>query len=82
MAESIPSVSLGQWIALHGGVRAHIFSINPDQSLEVGYLQSGAKAIRETVVWDGSGWRFKYQGACGSYLRGAEAAIVERGPYG
>lgn len=82
MSAPIPPVSPGQWITIQERVKGHIFSINPDQSLEVGYLQNGAKAIQETVIWNGSGWQFKYQGVCGSYLRGMEAAIVERGPHG
>jgi hypothetical protein len=61
-------------------VDGYVFSVNVDGSLEVGYFQNGQRAIKETVIWNGTEWEFKHQGPNGTYLRGADEAIVKRGP--
>lgn len=82
MSSSAPSVRQGQWIRVGSSVDGYVFGVNSDSSLEVGYYQNHIKAIKETVVWNGTSWEFKYQGPNGSYLRGADEAIVKRGPRG
>jgi hypothetical protein len=82
MSSIVPSVASGQWIRIGASVDGYVFSVNSDGSLEVGYYQNRIKAIKETVVWSGTTWEFKYQGPEGSYLRGVEEALVKRGPRG
>jgi hypothetical protein len=82
MASSAPAVTPGQWIRVGKSVDGYVFSVDPDGSLEVGYYQNHTKAIKETVVWNGREWEFKYHGPNGTYLRGDEEAIVKRGPRG
>ena len=82
MTQPAPSVSAGTWIRVGQSVDGYVFSLNNDGSLEVGYFQNRLKAIRETVIWTGDHWEFKYQGPNGSYLRGHEESIVKRGPRG
>lgn len=77
-----PEVSERQWIYMSSGTPGYVFQVNGDGSLEVGYYQQRLKAIKETVVWRGSGWEFKESGPCGSYLRGEDEALVKRGPHG
>lgn len=77
-----PQVLPGSWIRIGKSVDGYVFSISTDGSLEVGYYQNKLKALKETVVWNGEAWEFKYPGQNGSYLRGADEAIVMRGPYG
>ena len=82
MSSNAPSVTPGQWIIVGKTVDGYVFSVSQDGSLEVGYLQNRIKAIKEPVVWSGTGWEFKFSGPNGSYLRGAQEAIVKRGPRG
>jgi hypothetical protein len=82
MPSNAPTVVPGQWIKVGQSVDGYVFNVNPSGTLQVGYNQHGIKAIKEPVVWNGTGWEFKYPGPNGSYLRGAEEAIVKRGPRG
>lgn len=82
MSSSPPTVAVGQWITIGDSTPGHVFQINSDGSLEVGYYQNRLKAIKETVVWKETRWGFKFQGPNGSYLRGAEEELVKRGPRG
>ena len=82
MSSSVPPVTSGQWIRVGSSVDGYVFSVNADGSLEVGYYQNRIKAIKETVVWSGTQWEFKYPGPNGLYLRGADEALVKRGPRG
>lgn len=82
MSLNTPSVAPGQWIRVGSSVDGYIFSVNGDGSLQVGYYQNRIKAIKETVIWSGTAWEFKHEGPNGSYLRGAEEALVKRGPRG
>lgn len=82
MSSNAPTVVPGKWIVVGKTVDGYVFSVSPDGSLEVGYYQNRSKAIKETVVWSGTGWEFKFSGPNGSYLRGDEEAIVKRGPRG
>lgn len=82
MTSNTPQVTKGQWIRVNDSVDGYIFNVNGDGSLAVGYYQNRHKAIKETVVWNGEKWVFKYEGPNGSYLRGEEEAIVKRGPRG
>ena len=82
MPQSSPLVAAGTWIRVGRAVDGYVFSVNSDGSLEVGYFQNQLKAIKETVVWNGTHWEFKHAGPNGSYLRGAEEALVKRGPPG
>ena len=78
-----PEVRKGQWIIIGTGeIDGYVIDIHRDGSLGVGYYQNQSKAIKEDVVWNGTHWKFKYEGPNGSYLRGQEEAIVKRGPYG
>ncbi len=77
-----PQVSTGQWIRIEDSIDGYVFHVNGDGSLEIGYFQNRLKAIKEPVVWNETKWVFKYSGPNGSYLRGAEQALVERGPRG
>ena len=77
-----PTVYKDQWIRIGENVDGYVLSNSSDGSLEVGYYQNNLKPIKETVVWNGRAWEFKYSGPNGSYLRGAEAAIVKKGPRG
>lgn len=76
-----PIVVVGQWITIGRSTPGYVFQINGDGSLEVGYYQNRLKAIKETVVWKEESWGFKFQGPNGSYLRGADEALVKRGPF-
>jgi hypothetical protein len=78
----MPQAASGTWIHIGRSIDGYVFSTNPDGSLEVGYYQNRLKAIKETVVWSGESWEFKYSGPNGFYLRGSEEAIVKRGPHG
>lgn len=80
----VPTVKLHEWIRIgtSGRTDGLVLDIHTDGSLGIGYYQNRLKAIKDTVVWDGECWRFKYDGPSGSYLRGAEEAMVKRGPYG
>jgi hypothetical protein len=82
MSSNTPSVKPGQWIRIGSSIDGYVFSVDIDGELEVGYYQNRLKAIKETVVWDGTQWEFKHKGPNGSYLRGTEEAIVKRGPHG
>ena len=82
MSSHPPAVVAGQWITIGRSTPGYVFKVNSDGSLEVGYYQNRLKAIKETVVWDENTWVFKHQGPNGSYLRGAEEALVKRGPFG
>lgn len=82
MPSQPPAVSVGQWITIGSSIPGHVFQVNGDGSLEVGYYQNRLKAIKETVVWKEGSWAFKFQGPNGSYLRGADEALVKRGPRG
>ena len=78
-----PEVRKGQWIIIGTeNLNGYVIDIHSDGSLGVGYYQNKTKAIKEDVVWNGSHWKFKYEGPNGSYLRGQEEAIVKRGPHG
>lgn len=76
----MPNVLMREWIKV-GSVDAVILRIGIN-TLQVGYYQNRSKAIGESVVWDGSGWKFEYEGPNGSYLRGEDEALVKRGPGG
>ena len=76
-----PSVQINQWVQVGpSGIDAVVLDIYTDGSLAVGYYQNRLKAIKEDVVWNGAQWQFKHSGPSGSYLGGAEAAMVKRGP--
>ena len=51
-----------------------------NDELEVGYYQNNIKAIKENAIWDGTFWKFKYDGPNGSYLHGSDETIVKTGP--
>jgi hypothetical protein len=76
---SIPSVQVGDWIRV-GSSDALVLRVYGSGSIYVGYFQNRAKAIGEDVIWDGSAWKFKYEGPNGTYLSGADEAAVKRGP--
>jgi hypothetical protein len=82
MSSNTPSVKPSQWIRIGSSIDGYVFSVDTDGELEVGYYQNRLKAIKVTVVWDGTQWKFKYKDPNGSYLCGAEEAIVKRGPHG
>jgi hypothetical protein len=82
MSSPSPNVIPGQWIRVGDSIDGYVFHVNGDGSLEVGYYQNRIKAIKETVVWNGAKWAFKYSGPNGSYLRGSDEALVKRGPRG
>jgi len=77
-----PAVQINQWIRLgpSPGVDGVVLEIQSDGSLGVGYYQNRTKAVKEDVIWAGSEWQFKHSGPSGSYLHGAEEAMVKRGP--
>lgn len=80
-----PKVKEGDWIIISPdetgvGIDGYVFSVQKDGILSVGYYQNKIKAIKEDVVWDGNNWKFKYTGPNGTYLSGADEAIVKRGP--
>ncbi len=79
----IPAVKLHQWIRLgySPSIHAIVLEIHSDGSLAVGYYQNQSKAIKEDAIWDGSKWQFKHHGPNGSYLHGAEEAMVKQGPF-
>ncbi len=73
-------IKIGQSIGLTGPIDGYVIDIYSDGTLGVGYYQNDMKAIKEEVIWNGEYWEFKCSGPNGSYLRGAEEAIVKRGP--
>jgi hypothetical protein len=79
MSSNTPLVAPGQWIHIGSSIDGYVFSINGDGSLQVGYYQNKLKAIKETVVWNGTVWDFKFQGPNGSYLHGTEEALLNAG---
>lgn len=78
---SPPRIEHGQWIkiGIHG-LDGVVLDIRRDGSLSVGYYQNRLKAIKEDVIWDGDRWMFATSGPSGSYLHGADEALVKRGP--
>jgi hypothetical protein len=80
MDMEMPSVSVREWIKV-GNVDAVVLQVGPSR-LQVGYYQNRSKAIGESAVWDGEGWKFEHDGPNGSYLRGEEESLVKRGPRG
>jgi hypothetical protein len=80
---NIPAVQINQWIRVGSspGVDGVVLEIQNDGSLGVGYYQNRSKAVKEDVIWAASEWQFKHSGPSGSYLRGAEEAMVKRGPF-
>ncbi|MEZ0208675.1 MAG: hypothetical protein ACAH17_00660 [Candidatus Paceibacterota bacterium] len=77
----VPTVKEGEWIVIgSGNLKGYVFNKNSDGSLAVGYYQNHTKAIKEDVIWNGTHWKFKYDGPNGSYLSGHEEAIVKQGP--
>lgn len=78
-----PQVRVHQWIRIGtSGTSGLVLHVSSDGSIAVGYYQNGAKAIKEDVVWKHDRWEFATSGPSGSYLRGAEEAMVKRGPSG
>jgi len=80
-----PNVTERTWIKIkseenENGIDGYVFKVYSNGNLSVGYHQNNTKAIKEDVIWEGSFWKFKYEGPNGSYLRGADEAIVKRGP--
>lgn len=78
MTAERPDVKVGQWITV-GILDALVMAVNSD-SIAVGYLQNGAKAVKEDVIWDGKQWKFKTSQPDASYLYGPTEAAVKRGP--
>ena len=74
-----PKISTGQWITVSNSINAYVFTVVSDKELSIGYLQNGSKAIKESVVFIDGEWGFKISGPNGSYLRGHEAALIQRG---
>jgi len=75
------NISKGQWITVgENNIDAYVFQVISNTEILAGYYQNRIKAIKEEIVWDGSKWRFKNSGPSGSYLRGADEALVKRGP--
>jgi hypothetical protein len=76
-----PQVQKGEWIRVgSSGLDSLVLDIHEDGSLGVGYCQNQLKAIKEDVIWDGANWQFANSRPNGSYLHGAEEAMVKRGP--
>lgn len=79
-------VKRGEWIIVKSdkaseGVHGYVLAVFPTGTLSVGYYQNNSKVIQEDVVWSDGFWKFKYDGLNGSYLKGAEAELIKRGPY-
>lgn len=79
-----PNVKKGDWIIIgpsdsFSPINGYVIDVFED-SLGVGYYQNELKAIKDDVIWNGTHWEFKYNGPCGSYLRGQEESIVKHGP--
>jgi hypothetical protein len=62
------------------GIDGLVLDVHSEGSLGVGHYQNQLKAVKEDVTWDGSNWQFANSGPSASYLRGAEEALVKRGP--
>lgn len=77
----IPLVKEKTWIKLESGIDAYVLKITSENKLSIGYYQNNLKAIREDVVWKNNQWEFENSGPSGSYLRGAEEAVVKGGPH-
>tara|TARA_Y100000588_G_C14147072_1_gene878834 strand:+ start:115 stop:351 length:237 start_codon:yes stop_codon:yes gene_type:complete len=74
-------VKVGDWISVgESMIPAYVFRVISDIEVYAGYYQNDLKAIGEDFTFDGCFWRFKNSGPSGTYLRGAEAAVVKRGP--
>ncbi|MGJ8690494.1 MAG: hypothetical protein ACSHXZ_13355 [Gammaproteobacteria bacterium] len=74
-------ITKGQWIKVgESNIDAYIFQVLSYTEILAGYYQNRTKAIKEEFVWDGSRWSFKNSSPSGSYLRGADEALVKRGP--
>lgn len=75
------SVNKGQWITVgENNIDAYVFQVISNTEILAGYYQNRTRAIKEEFVWDGARWNFKNSGPSGSYLRGADEALVKRGP--
>lgn len=77
----IPLVKEKTWIRLASGIDAYVFNVISETKLSIGYYQNNLKAVKENVLWKNNQWEFETTGPSGSYLRGADEAIVKRGPH-
>lgn len=77
----IPLVKENTWIRLASGIDAYVFNVISETKLSIGYYQNNLKAVKENVLWKNNQWEFETSGPSGSYLRGADEAIVKRGPH-
>jgi len=79
--QMIESINKGQWVKVgENNIDAYVFNVISDTEISAGYYQNRLKAIKEEFVWDGKRWNFKNSGPSGSYLSGADEALVKRGP--
>lgn len=75
-------VKVGDWISVGPNrINAYVFHVWSPTEVAAGYHQNNFKAIKDDFIWDGEQWKFKYDTPCGSYLRGADEAIVKNGPF-
>jgi hypothetical protein len=80
-----PKVVEHTWIKIYAGehqpgIDAYVLRVGSD-GLAIGYHQDGGKAVRDDVVWNGSGWQFQYSEPSSSYLHGQDEMIVKKGPH-
>lgn len=74
-------IKIGQWITVgESNIDAYVFQVISKTEILAGYYQNRTRAIKEEFVWNGSVWNFKNSGPSGSYLHGADEALVKRGP--
>ena len=76
----IPLVKEKTWIRLGSGIYAYVFNVISETKISIGYYQNNRTAVKENVLWKDNQWEFESSGPSGSYLRGADEAIVKRGP--
>ena len=79
---SMPEVKIGEWVSIWStpySIKGLVMGISSEY-ISVGYYQNQVKAVKEDVIWKDNQWHFKSSGPDASYLHGAEAEAVKRGP--
>lgn len=75
-----PKVKEGDWIKFSNNLDGYVLRKDSEEHLAVGYMQTPAKAVKDTVVWTNKGWNFTPAGAMGVALDGPDARAVKQGP--
>jgi len=75
-----PAVKAGDWIKIKSdekdtGIDGCVFEVLFEGEVSIGYYQDSTRTVKEEVVWNGTHWKFKYEGLVGSGTRNRKAVI-------